>query len=175
MILNSKMIKELIVEKSMVSNFKNLEIQLQPNGFDLTIDIHSLSKMNSGLLAPIPEVDFDNSNRKLPSLLYGYTIGERDKFVGLLEGVYGFVFNEFLSLPNNVMAECKPRSTMLRCFCDVKNSYWDRGFVGKSFGLLVVYKHCVIHENARIAQMKFEMLEDDGNVYNGIYKTKKVE
>ncbi|MCK9429770.1 MAG: deoxyuridine 5'-triphosphate nucleotidohydrolase [Candidatus Omnitrophica bacterium] len=162
------MIKELIVEQSMICGFRNLEIQLQPNGFDLTINIHSLTQMNTGFFAPVPEVDFDNSNRKLPKLMREL-VSEKDTCLGLTEGVYGFEFNEFLNLPNNIMAECKPRSTMLRCFCDVKNSYWDRGFSGKSFGLLVVYNHCVIHENARIAQMKFEMLEDDGNVYNGIY------
>lgn len=169
MILNSKMIKDLVIEKDMISNYIDLDTQLQPNGFDLTINIRSLSKMNNGFFAPVPSIDFGNTNRVLPK--YNSVRLEDENWIALTVGSYAFVFNEFLKLPSNIMAECKPRSTMLRCFCDVRNAYWDRGFSGVSSGLLVVYEHCVLYQNARIAQMKFETLEDDGNVYDGIYKS----
>lgn len=174
MILNSEMIKKLINENDMISNFIELDTQLQPNGFDLTLNIFTLRKIDR---ANILHVDFDNVKRKLPDYqkIIPNSLDSENKYseynVRLGTGAYVFKFNEYVKLPSNVMAECKPRSTLLRGFCDVRNAYWDRGFHGLSEGLLLVYEPVILYDKARIAQMKFTMLEDDGKIYDGIYKS----
>lgn len=173
MILNSEQIRSYIQREYMISEYKDLDIQLQPNGFDLTINIKSIEEYDYVLNGNFFRVNFDNHLRSLPDMriISQYM----DKEIVLKRGCYLFKFNEYLKLPSNVMAECKPRSTMLRGLCDIRTAYWDRGFEGESSGLLIVYETCNIFRDARVAQMKFETLEDDGNTYDGIYKNEKVK
>jgi len=57
--LNQKEIKKLIEEKGIVKNYCNLDIQLTPNGFDITVG--EIFKFDSqGAL------DFSNSERVIP-------------------------------------------------------------------------------------------------------------
>lgn len=166
MILNSHYIRQLIEQEQLIQRYINLDTQIQPNGFDLTINIESIKEV--GMDDAV--IDFDNSLRKLPETI-DYFDCKIDRYdIHLPIGQYLFQFNEYVNLPSWLMAECKPRSTMLRSFCDVRNAFWDRGFHGLSSGLLIVYNPLIVYRNARIAQMKFQTVDDDKNVYDGIYK-----
>jgi dUTP pyrophosphatase len=132
----------------LVSGAVNLEDQLQPNGIDLTV--RELAAFTSrGILTET------NEGRELSTV----TPLEFDEYNGLdlLPGAYLAMFNEVVSLPGNVMALARPRSSLNRCGISIHSAVWDAGYSGRSQSLLVVYNtHGFrLHKNARIMQLVF--------------------
>ncbi len=166
--LNREQIRNLIKNKKLIKDFINLDVQITPNGFDLTVEkIFGFEAAGT--------LDFSNSERVVPA---GKEIkpkkGNKGKYGwwNLKKGVYRIKTNESLNLPKNLIAIAFPRSSLLRMGAYTKTGVWDAGFSGKSEFILVVGnpKGIKIKQNARIAQIIFERIRAVKRGYEGIYK-----
>ncbi len=164
MILNDKSIRFLIKDAQLVSGYIDLKTQIQPNGFDLTV-------RDIALFDGSGQLDFDNTNRSIP---FVKSIPESpDGWITLKPGAYLVTTNEYIKLPNNIIAIAYPRTSLLRMGAYTLHGVWDAGFEGRSQFLLVVTNPSgiKIKKNARIAQMVFIKLNGDvEKAYDGIYK-----
>ena len=164
MIINDDQLLNLI-SAGMICNVCDPSVQVTPNGIDLTV-----KKIES--FCDRGYVDFTNEHRKLPP---STPIPFQDGWAHLEQGAYKVTFNEILSIPHDMIALARPRSSLLRSGASVESAVWDAGFHGVSISLLVVYNiHGIsIQENARILQLFFVKLgEKARNLYNGIYQQK---
>ena len=148
----------------LLEGYPDLDAQLQPNGFDLTLaEIAAFA--GPGVLTA------DNIGRKLATttpLAFG-----ADGALSLKPGPYLVTLNETVNLPRDVMALGKPRSSLLRSGVAIHNAVWDAGYRGRSQALLVVYhpRGFTLSRNARILQLVFFLLAhpvDQG--YRGRYQ-----
>jgi len=147
----------------LIEGYIDLEAQLQPNGFDITIrDIAMLQ--TPGTIAR------ENSQRAVSELM-PLQFDELD-FINLLPGPYLITHNEIVHLPNNVMALGHPRSSLLRCGVTVNTAVWDAGYSGRSQSLMVVYnpKGFRLQKNARVVQLVFFRLTGETEGYQGVYQ-----
>lgn len=147
----------------LIEGYLDLNSQLQPNGFDATV--RSVAAFDSpGVIAEV------NAGRQLPAL--APLAFDSDGGIELAPGPYMITLNEIVSLPNNVMALARPRSSLLRCGVTVGTAVWDAGYSGRSQCLLVVYNpHGFrLQKNARVAQFVFFKLTGHTIGYNGIYQ-----
>ncbi len=166
--LNRGEIKKLIEQEGLVENYPHLETQLQPNGFDITVDeIHRFTETG--------RLDFSNSERKIPKThgIEPEKENKEDKYGWwkLEEGTYKVKTNERFNMPRDVAGIVFPRSSLLRMGCTTETGVWDAGFVGKAeFLLMVKNKDGVeIKENARIAQLLFVPINEVEEGYRGVY------
>ena len=168
MFLSDSEIKELIETCGMIKGYKDLTIQLQPNGFDLTIrNIYEL--IDRG------EIDFSNKNRKIPRRRE--LLPEKNIW-NLYPRTYQFQINETIKLPSNIGAVTTQRSSLMRCGCITNVGFWDAGYNGKGISLLHIRnpKGLKLHRNARIIQMYFfEVGEDIEKLYNGMFQHEGIE
>lgn len=136
----------------LVEGYLDLESQLQPNGFDLTVQ-EVAGFTTSGALGR------DSAGRRLPEATP--IAAGPDGWLRLPPGPYRITFREVVHLPLDVMALGKPRSSLLRCGVAVHNAVWDAGYQGRSQALLVVYnpQGFALEENARVVQLVFFRLE----------------
>ena len=166
--LNKKEIQQLIKEENLVESFINLDTQLTPNGFDLTI-AKVFEFDSAGFL------DFSNSERILPQGLESSPVKKQpeDKFGwwNLKQGAYKVRTNEIVNLPNNLAGCAFTRTSALRMGAFTQNGVWDAGFKGRGEFILVVQNPNGINikQNARIVQLIFFRVEETEE-YNGIYK-----
>ena len=135
-------------EPPLVEGFCDLQAQLQPNGFDLTLQ--QVSEFESA-----GQLDLSNAERVLSTaqpLAFG-----GDDYLQLEPGPYLITFNEVVRLPLDIMALGKPRSSLLRCGVAVHNAVWDAGYHGRSQALMVVYNRSGfrVKRNARLIQLVF--------------------
>lgn len=164
MIIGGAELRRLIVERDppLVSDWVDLEVQLQPAGFDLTVrEVRRFS--GAGY------IDFDNSRRRVAeSELVPFSDGK----VHLGRGAYLLVFNEYLRLPHDIMAIARPRSSLLRCGATVETAVWDPGYEGRGRALLVVFNEhgITLERNARVVQLVFLRVQGAGPGYAGAYK-----
>jgi dUTP pyrophosphatase len=143
-------------EPPLIAGAINLEDQLQPNGIDLTVrEISSFSSRGN-----LTETNEGRELSKTTPVLF-----EEHGGVDLPPGPYLITFNEIVSLPANVMALARPRSSLNRCGISIHSAVWDAGYTGRSQSMLVVYNtHGFrLHKNARVMQLVF------------LYTTRKVE
>ena len=148
----------------LLEGYRDLEVQLQPNGFDLTLS-EIAAFTGPGVLTE------DNAGRRLATttpLAFG-----ADGALHLQPGPYLVTFNETVNLPPDVMALAKPRSSLLRSGVAIHNAVWDAGYRGRSQALLVVYHPdgFTLSRNARVLQLVFFALArpvDQG--YQGRYQ-----
>ncbi len=145
------------------------DIQIQPNGIELTLNRIELHE-NPGAIA------FDNSERKLPrtkNLDF-----DSEGWLHLPKGGYKIMFNEIVNIPKNIAAIAKPRSSLLRCGATVETAVWDAGYSGRSESLLVVYNEYgfKIRKNARVLQLLFFRLgEEVRKGYSGVYQNENIQ
>jgi dUTP pyrophosphatase len=168
-ILSRKDIFKLINKKpSLIESYVNLEEQLQPNGFDLTLK--DVATIQSG-----GQISVSNKNRQVSSLCPLEFNGI--EYIDLIAGSYVITFNEIVNLPKNVMALGAPRSSLLRCGVTVHMAVWDAGYSGRSQSLLVVYNpyNFKVQRNARIAQLVFFELAEETEGYNGAYQGENIK
>jgi dUTP pyrophosphatase len=164
-VLSRDQIRALIQSESpLVSDYLDLEVQLQPNGFDLTLaEVHRYG--GRGVLA------VDNAGRQLPSV-------ERipfgaDDFLDLDPGIYHVLYNEAVSFPNDLMALARPRSSLNRSGVTIHSAVWDAGYAGRSTSLLAVLNPAGfrVQRNARVLQLVFfSLARADESGYRGIYQ-----
>lgn len=167
--LNKEEIKKLIEEKKTVKNYCDLDIQLTPNGLDLTLaEVFGFDSAGA--------LDFSNSERKIP--LGEAMLPEKEKpgdqygWWKLEQGVYKVRPNEIFDLPNDLIAISFPRSSLLRMGAHTHTGVWDAGFQGKVEFLLSVGNSGGIRlkQNARIIQVIFIPINETTEGYGGIYK-----
>ncbi|MDD5730558.1 MAG: deoxyuridine 5'-triphosphate nucleotidohydrolase [Candidatus Omnitrophica bacterium] len=169
--LNRGEILELVKNKGLVSGFIDMETQLTPNGFDLTVS--NIYEFISG-----GELDFSNKERVLPGTkeVFPQKKNKEDKFGwwDLKKGVYKVRSNEIISLPNDLIAVSFPRSSLLRMGVFTHTGVWDAGFKGVSEFILAVdnLSGARIKQNARVVQLIFEKINETDCWYNGIYQNK---
>jgi dUTP pyrophosphatase len=166
-VLSKRDIFELIQQKPpLIENYVNLEDQLQPNGFDLTLK--ELALIQTG-----GRIAVSNAERVI-SVLSPLVFDGTDN-LDLAAGAYVVTFNEVINLPKDVMALAAPRSSLLRCGVTVENAVWDAGYAGRGQALMVVYnpQGFRVQRNARIVQLVFFALASETESYNGAYQNKK--
>ena len=148
-VVSRKDILELIkAPQPLVDGYLDLDAQLQPNGFDLTLR-EVLRFTSAGETGPGRE----------PSALPRYEgIPFRsDGYLHLSSGAYLVMFNEIVSLPRHVMALARPRSSLLRSGVAIHTAVWDAGYRGRSQALMTVYNPWGyrVANGARLLQMVF--------------------
>ncbi|MFC2020810.1 deoxyuridine 5'-triphosphate nucleotidohydrolase [Chloroflexota bacterium] len=159
--------RQLQQEPPLIEGYTDLEAQLQPNGFDITLREVAMLQ-TSGRIAR------DNSQRVISDL--SPLVFDGLDFIDLIPGAYTIFYNEIVHLPNNVMALAKPRSSLLRCGVTVDTAVWDAGYSGRSQSLMVVYNPLGIRlqRNARIVQLVFFYLSGETEGYNGTYQGENI-
>jgi len=171
LVFNREEIERLIKKKNLVENYINLETQLTPNGFDLTV-------AGVAAFAAIGTLDFSNQERKLPAArdILPKKNKARDKYGWwiLKKGAYKVITNEVVNLPGDLVAMAFSRTSLLRMGGFTQHGVWDAGFKGKSEFILIVEnpKGIKLKQNSRIAQLIFMRIRKTSKVYNGIYQHK---
>ena len=164
--LNDKQLRQLITEYNLVTEYIDLNTQLQPSGFDLSLN--SIEEYLSG-----GAVDFSNKER---------VIGETrvlqpdtDGWFKLEKGVYKVVYNEVVKMPLDVAAMARTRSTLLRNGAEVGTAVWDPGYEGRSSSMLTVHNPYGLRlkKDARITQLIFFHTGEVARGYNGVYQRER--
>lgn len=167
--LNIKEIERLIKKQGLIKDYINLDVQLTPNGLDLTV-----AKIYEFGSAGV--IDFSNKERNIPP---GREIALKkksrlDKFGWwiLKAGAYKIRSNESFNLPNDLIAIAFTRSSLLRNGSFTQTGVWDAGFKGKAeFILIVANKNGLkLKQNARIVQIIFSRINKSATGYRGIYQ-----
>jgi len=167
-VLSKKDIKKLIQQNpSLVEGFIDLEQQLQPNGFDITLrDVARLQN--------IGQISKDNAQRRLPDL--APLVFDNQGFMELLPGSYMITYNEIVHVPTDLMALARPRSSLLRCGVSIGTAVWDAGYSGRSQSLMIVYNPngFRVQKDARVAQLVFMTLSAETEGYAGKYQNENI-
>lgn len=164
-VLSREEIRRLIEsDVPLVSDYFDLEMQLQPNGFDLR-----LASVQRHLGAGT--IGIDNADRVLPEL--ELVPVDNAGFVFLTPGPYHIAYAETVSLPADLMALGRPRSSLTRSGVAIHTAVWDAGYSGQSTSLLVVNNAdgFRVQIGARVAQLVFIRLSRATlRGYEGIYQ-----
>jgi dUTP pyrophosphatase len=167
-VLSKSDIQELIGKSPpLVSDFINLDEQLQPNGIDLTLRDVSLFQSSGKLPA-------GSSQRQLPELTP--LVFDGLGYIYLAPGIYSITYNEIINLPRDIMALARPRSSLLRCGVSVETAVWDAGYSGRSQSLLIVYnpQGFQLQRNAKVVQLVFFRLTAATEGYQGNYQGENI-
>jgi dUTP pyrophosphatase len=165
--LNAREIRHLIETKELISGYVDLDKQLQPSGFDLSLgEVHTYVGDGS--------VDFSNQERRIAETEPMEPDGNGWWFLPM--GCYVIVYNEAVRMPLNLTAIARPRSTMLRNGATVETAVWDPGYHGRSSSLLVVHnpRGVRLKRNARIAQLVFIEVDEVDKGYEGSYQKERL-
>ncbi|UCD43928.1 MAG: deoxyuridine 5'-triphosphate nucleotidohydrolase [Candidatus Bathyarchaeota archaeon] len=168
MLLNKDEIRALIEEQGLISNYNDLDTQLQPAGFDLTLrEVYSFAGSGS--------VDFSNLERVIAGT--EPFLSDFDGWYWMPEGSYIVVYNEEVRMPLDVAALARTRSTLLRNGAVIETAVWDPGYKGRSSSLLVVHNPYGIRfkKDARIAQLIFFRILEVGEGYGGAYQNERLK
>lgn len=164
MILTKEELRKEIEENKLVEGYINLDMQLQQVGIDLTV-----KSINRYVSDSAGAIDYDNSLRKIPQTTQ--IMGTSGCYT-LDKGAYLVDFNEKINLSDNIYAAGLPRSTLLRCGCELISGVWDPGYSGYGQALLVVCHKTSMYENARIYQLMFFRCAPTER-YSGIYNQQR--
>ena len=167
-VLSQHDIYRLLEQKPpLIEGCLNLDDQVQPNGFDLTL-------REIALLESSGKIAISDTERRLPNLapLAFDGLG----FIDLMPGIYSITYNEIVHLPRDVMALARPRSSLLRCGVSVGTAVWDAGYSGRSQSLMVVYnpRGFRLQKNARVVQLIFFWLSQETEGYQGAYQHENI-
>ena len=147
--LDQNSIEELILgSPPLIESYLSLDEQLQPNGFDLSLQ--DVSQLTSG-----SNMGSKPDQRKLSD---AETLEfDQDGWLRLSPGPYLISFNEVVNLPLNLMALGRPRSSLLRSGVSIHTAVWDAGYRGRSQALLVIHNNhgYDLRKDARLMQLVF--------------------
>ena len=165
--LNDKILRKLIEEQSLVTEYLDLDKQLQPSGFDLSME--SVEEFLGG-----GAVDFSNKERIIAETRTVQP--DEDGWIHLKKGVYKVIYNEVVKMPLNVAAIARTRSTLLRNGAEVGTAVWDPGYEGRSSSMLTVHNpHGLrLKKDARVAQLIFFETGDVEKGYSGVYQKERM-
>ncbi len=161
-------IRKLVqAQPPLVEGWLNLEEQLQPNGFDLTL-------RDVAMLQTAGAIPVNNRQRQVSTL--APLVFDGLGYIDLIPGPYLITYNEVVHLPKNVMALAAHRSSLLRCGVTVGTAVWDAGYEGRSQSLLVVHNPLGfrLQKNARIIQLVFFQLSEETEGYKGKYQGENI-
>lgn len=166
MYLGSEEIKKLIEEQGLIESYLNIADQLQPNGFDLTLN--KIEKFNTAgfvafaekQMAKLEEIPRDEHNNWR-----------------LEQGAYLVTFNEIVKLPKGIMAITIQRSTIMRNGAMTIVGSWDSGYNGRGTNLLIIHNPhgLTLQRNAKIVQMHFIKVEGENFLYEGHYQKENIK
>ena len=165
--LNADEIRQLIDDQKLITGYIDLDKQVQPSGFDLSLkEVHSINGSGS--------IDFSNEERVIAE--YEALNPDGEGWWSLPQGCYMIVYNEIVSMPLDVSAIARSRSTVLRNGATVETAVWDPGYKGRSSSLLVVHNRrgLRVKKDARVAQLVFFRIKDVMKGYDGIYQNERV-
>ncbi|MFC1963913.1 deoxyuridine 5'-triphosphate nucleotidohydrolase [Chloroflexota bacterium] len=160
-------LERLKQEPPLVEGWRDLEEQVQTNGFDLTLrDIAMPQSQGS--------IGISNQQRRLADL--APLMFDRMGFMELMPGIYTITYNEIVHLPKNVMALARPRSSLLRCGVTIETAVWDAGYSGRSQSLMVVYnpRGFRVQRDSRVVQLVFWEMARETEGYRGRYQGENV-
>ncbi len=167
-VLSKRNIRYLIQQNPpLIEGYIDLEQQLQPNGFDITLrDVAMFQTMG--------QIGADNSQRRLADL--SPLVFDADGFMELPPGSYIITYNEIVHIPTNLMALARPRSSLLRSGVNIGTAVWDAGYEGRSQSLMQVYNKYGfrVQKNARVAQLVFMTLTAETDGYSGKYQGENI-
>ena len=167
-ILARKDILALIQQKPpLIQDYVNLEDQLQPNGFDMTL--REVAMIQTG-----GKIAVSNDQRTVSALCP--LVFDGLDYLELIAGPYVITFNEIVNLPKNIMALGAPRSSLLRCGVTIHNAVWDAGYHGRSQALMVVHNPSSfrVQRNSRVDQLVFFELTAETDAYRGTYQGENI-
>lgn len=152
MIQGKTELEGLIKNAGLIEGAVDAGAQTQVNGLELTV------ARVEALYGP-GRIGFDNGDRELPQ--YKQLDWGRDGWLFLREGCYKIVFNETISIPKDMCAIGRPRSSLLRMGVTVETAVWDAGYKGRSEASLIVYNSAgfYIRKDARVVQLLFMRME----------------
>jgi dUTP pyrophosphatase len=176
MFIGSKEIRRLIEEENLVSDYINLDEQLQPDGFDLTVNKLEIF-CSEAVILPDRKTLPKTQVLEPISLLFP-TINDYISFDvwQLSQGVYQLYFNETIKLPKSVSSIHIQRSTLMRSATDTAIGTWDMGYNGKGCTLLDVKNpHGLwLGRNTRVVKMQFVPVTE-GFMYDGSYQKENIK
>lgn len=154
--------------QGLVESMIEPQTQTQMCGMELTVQrIERFT--SSGAVA------FENSERRLPET--EVMDFDQSGWIELPAGAYLVTFNEIVSIPADVAAMARARSTLLRCGASLQTALWDPGYRGRSQSLLVVHNPSGLRlkRNARLMQLVFMRLEKKAEeLYEGRYQGENI-
>jgi len=116
--LNHQTIYHLITNHQLITHYKNLETQLQPTGFDLTL--HHIETYTGPGTA-------DYTNRERVTAPTTPLEPDPQGWYSLPPGPYKVVYNETVNMPLDLAALARTRSTLLRNGVAIATAVWDPG------------------------------------------------
>ncbi|MFX1562471.1 MAG: deoxyuridine 5'-triphosphate nucleotidohydrolase [Promethearchaeota archaeon] len=164
-VLDRKTILKLINQHKLVTDMIDPEVQVSPNGVELTLQkVYTFKEAGA--------IDFTNKDRYIPQY---NEVQPKDGKYTLPQGTYLVTYNETLQLPTDVVAIGRPRSSLLRSGVTIESAVWDAGYKGRSRGLLTVYNPhgFVATKNARLIHLLFIRLQQETRPYKGTYQGEK--
>ncbi|HWV24698.1 MAG TPA: deoxyuridine 5'-triphosphate nucleotidohydrolase [Thermomicrobiales bacterium] len=164
-VLSREQIRALVEkdDRPLLSDYIDLDAQIQPNGVDLTL--REVSRhMGAGAIGT------DSADRVLPELTP--LAFDDEGWLMLAPGCYHILYNEIVDIPESLMAFGRPRSSLNRCGVTIHTAVWDAGYTGRSTSMLVVSNPAGfrIQRDARVMQLVFAgMSEAPAEGYRGRY------
>ena len=161
--LNHDEILQRIKKEKLVEEYVDLENQLQPSSFDLTLEkVYSFESRGS--------IDFDNRERKLSQA--NELKFDSEGWVNLSRGAYKIQIAEIVNMPKDLGAITICRSSLSRCGCDVYNGFWDPGYSGRGEAVFIVHneKGVRLKRRAKVVQILFFPIAEATQLYKGIHK-----
>ena len=169
-VLSSEQLRPLIEgeERPLITDWQNLDEQIQPNGFDMTL------RSISAYRGP-GQIGVSTRDRILPEL--EKLSFDADGWVTLAPGIYQIVYNEIVDIPVTLMALGRPRSSLPRGGVTIHTAVWDAGYSGRSTSMLAVMnpEGFRLQQNARVMQLVFfGMAKAPAVGYRGAYQNENV-
>ncbi|CAJ37146.1 putative dUTP pyrophosphatase [Methanocella arvoryzae MRE50] len=157
-----------LIRKGLIEGAIDADAQTQVNGLELTVE-HIEAFDGPG------RIGFDNADRKLP--VYQRLEWDSDGWLFLPKGCYKIVFNEIVSIPKDMCAIARPRSSLLRMGATVETAIWDAGYRGRSEALLVVHNEqgLFLKKDTRAIQLIFMHLSSEQEGYSGRYMNENIK
>lgn len=158
---NRAQLRQKIEEDRLITGYIDLDRQLTPNGFDMTLaQIEAINDRGS--------IDFTNEERDIPP---SEPVDLQDEWWELEKGVYKATANEVVDIPADLVGIGFPRSSLMRMGAHIQNAFWEAGYHGKTQFLLCVENPAGIRikKDARVLQLSFHELEEVSEGYSGRY------
>jgi len=155
-------------DRPLVTEWQDLEAQLQPNGIDLTLREVSAYR-GAG------QIGVSSEDRILPEL--EPLAFDAEGWVTLQPGIYQIMYNEIVDIPVTLMALGRPRSSLGRGGATIHTAVWDAGYRGRSTSMLAVVnpEGFRLQRNARVMQLVFfGMAQAPADGYRGKYQNENV-
>lgn len=167
--LSREQLIELITgEQPLITEYIDLENQVQPNGIDLTLREIARHEGQGAM-------GIDKADRVLPELVP--LEFDEDGWLTLEPGQYHILYNEVVDIPKSLMALGRPRSSLARCGVSIVTAVWDAGYNGRSTSMLVVENPAGfrVQKDSRVMQLVFfGMSEATTDGYRGRYQGENI-